>query len=282
MLAPLLLLVQVANSHQGIRPDDPSSGRALIAAAAADGPGKLELMRRLLRNGADPNVRDDSGASPLDETAWRGSVDQTALLLDAGAKIDGRNARTGATPLNEAAFKGHRRVVELLLTRGADSTIKDNLGFSPVENAVRQHHPEIARALVAREKGRAPLDRLLEEAVRRDQVDTAAMLLDAGASVNAHFASGATALYDAALKGNGAMVSLLVRRGADLNTRETASGTTALYAAASLGREEATAILLLAGADPNLSNNEGISPLRTAQSNQHRSVAEMIRIAGGH
>lgn len=254
----------------------------LHAAVNAYGVGKLELIRLLLAKGADPNARDDSGASPLDEAVWRGSVEKSVLLLDAGAKIDIPETKTGATPLNEAAFKGHVAVVELLLARGADASIKDRTGFSPAENAIRQHHPEVAVVLLAHDKDRRLANRLLEDAVRRDQADTVQMLLDAGAAIDARFASGSTALYEAALKGDDAMVSLLVSRGANVNAREITSGTTPLYAAAAFGREEAVATLLLWGADPNLLSKDGISPLHAAESNRYRTIAERIRNAGGH
>ena len=74
---------------------------------------------------------------------------------------------------------------------------------------------------------------------------------------------------------------LLVGRGADLNVRETTSGTTPLYAAAAFGREQAVAILLLWGADPNIAGTDGHTPLRAAESNGYRKIAERIRIAGG-
>jgi ankyrin repeat protein len=297
MLALLLLLAQTPALEEAILHHDPSAAEALIkagadpnsrdrhartplhVAAAAD--GKVELMRLLLTKGADPNSRDDSGASPLDEAAWAGSDDKVAVLLDAGAKIDAPDTRTGATPLNEAAFSGHVRVVKLLLGRGADAGIKDRAGFSPVENAIRQHQPEIARILLDHAKDHELANHLLEVAVSRGHADTVRMLLDAGADVDARSSSGSTALYDAALKGDGAIVSLLVNRGADLNAIEATSGTTPLYAAAAFGRQEAVVILLLAGEDPNIETKEGISPLRAAESNQYKTIAQNIRAAGG-
>lgn len=253
----------------------------LHAAAIAFGLGKLELIRLLLSKGANPNARDHSGSSPLDDAAWIGSADKSALLLDHGAEINARQTKTGATPLNEAAFKGHLDVLQLLLSRGADLGVKDYAGFSPAENAVREHHPEAACFLLAHDNDPNLPGRLLEEAVRRGQPDTVAMLLDAGVPINARFASGSTALYDAALKGENNIVDLLVGRGADVNERETASGTTPLYAAAAFGREQAVAILLLWGANPRIPSMDGKTPLRAAESNGYRKIAERIRVAAG-
>lgn len=169
----------------------------------------------------------------------------------------------------------------LLLARGADASIKDNAGFSPVENAVRRHNPEMMEILLARDSGRRLLNHLLEEAVRRNQEDTVTMLLDDGAAIDEHFASGYSALYDAALKGESGIVSLLVSRGANVNERDAVSLTTSLYAAAAFGRQEVVGTLLLWGADPKLAGKDGITPLQAAESNGFRKIAEQIRTAGG-
>jgi ankyrin repeat protein len=78
-------------------------------------------------------------------------------LLKSGAKINSPQAKTGATPLNEASFKGCQAVVEFLLANNADVTIKDNAGFSPLHNAVRFHHTEIAAMLIVTDRDILPL-----------------------------------------------------------------------------------------------------------------------------
>ncbi len=305
MLALLLLFAQTPvlpapDPNKAIRQYNPASAESLLqagddpnardthartplhAAATGLGWGKLELVRLLLAKGADPNARDDTGASPLDEAAWGGSAEKAAVLLDGGAKLNAPETKTGATPLNEAAFKGHTAVNELLLARGANARIKDHAGFSPVENAVRQHRPDTVRVLLAHNKDGDLPNRLLEQAIRLGQADTVQMLLENGAAIDARFASGSTALSDAALNGDNAIVSLLVSRGANANARDVPSGTTPLYAAAAFGREEAVATLLLWGADPNLRGKDGISPLQAAKSNGYRAIAARILSSGGH
>jgi ankyrin repeat protein len=146
----------------------------------------------------------------LDNAAWRGDVNRVALLLDGGAEINARESKTGATPLNEAAFKGHIAMVKLLLEHSADGNIRDNAGFSPVENTVRRHHPDVMSIFVKRDRDSSLLSNLLERAVRSCQEDIASNLLDTGAPLTGTLLPGSTALYDASLNGCAAIVSLLV------------------------------------------------------------------------
>lgn len=290
------------------------SGRTPLHIAAKG--GMTDVARFLLQNGADANARDSAGSSPLDEAVWGGFPDVTCLLLESGARINDVQLRTGATPLNEAACKGQNAVVELLLAHNADVAIEDKAGLSPIENAIRFHHTDAARLILRDIKGGLPknsLAKFLGEAVVKGQEDTVEMLLS-DVDVNAYLPSGSTALDLAALKGQDAIVRLLLANGADVNSRnrdgtmplydaalsghlttvailltqgaeinaqETRSGTTALYAAASFGREDAAALLLERGADPNIRNKVGESPLHVALENGNVGVANRIRQHGG-
>ena len=104
----------------------------------------------------------------------------------------------------------------------------------------------------------------------RDMLD---LLLATGPGVNARDEAGFTALHDAALAGNAAVVRMLLEHGADINLGDKENGSTALYMAATMGREEVVALLLEKGADPG----RGPSPLRAAISGGFERIAEMIR-----
>lgn len=174
------------------------------------------------------------------------------------------------------------RVPRLLLDRGADTSIRDNSGFSPVENAIREHQTGIVRLFLEQSKDSPTLSRLLERAVATRQEDMVYTLLAGGAPIDGHFASGSTALYDAALAGDAAIVNLLLSRGANANERDAATLTTPLYAAAAFDRQEAVSALLLWGANPDLAGKEGFTPLHAAELNGYRKIAKQIRNAGDH
>ena len=144
-----------------------------MAAVLAD---QTEMVRWLLRQGADPRLKDRDGFSPLmlavrdgksgpvAELApyHRESLD-SALLLAAlvgqtevidtltnyGASVYAR-MEDGRTPLMVAAQNGHTESVKLLLDIGASRFSTDGQGRSATDIATMAGHPEIA-ALIARD-----------------------------------------------------------------------------------------------------------------------------------
>src|SRR5262249_52689545 len=57
----------------------------------------LELIRVLIEGGADVTIRDAEGTSPLDEAICHAGLDEDALLLAHGARLNEPHPRTGAT-----------------------------------------------------------------------------------------------------------------------------------------------------------------------------------------
>jgi ankyrin repeat protein len=105
---------------------------ALLAAISSNG---YEEVHLLLLRGADPNLADNAGWTPLHYAAWFGSSTIViADLLAHGAKIDARNDR-GITPLYFASAAGHESQVKLLLQHGADRGIASNSGYTPLRVA---------------------------------------------------------------------------------------------------------------------------------------------------
>lgn len=163
-------------------------------------------VREALSMGANPNQMASSGRSILAHACEAGKIDVVKLLLDFGALAD-YSADGGppeVSPLIAAAQTGLLAMLALLLRHDADPSLADAYSWTPLMHATR--HPECAAALLAR--GASPTqasplhkstalmacmrDRGYEQNLRLLQ--SAKLLIDAGANLHAKNAKGKTAL----------------------------------------------------------------------------------------
>jgi ankyrin repeat protein len=75
--------------------------------------GHLEVTRRLLDAGANPNVREGSGYTPLHTAAHNGDIEFVRSLIFGGADVEAISLNN-ERPIDMALKAGHREVVTLL------------------------------------------------------------------------------------------------------------------------------------------------------------------------
>ncbi len=95
--------------------------------------GYLPLVKQLVDNDADVNK---PGWTPLHYAASTGQVAVIEFLLDNSAYIDAESPN-GSTPLMMAAMYGSPEAVKVLIQAGADLNIKNQLGLTALDFAVR-------------------------------------------------------------------------------------------------------------------------------------------------
>jgi ankyrin repeat protein len=79
----------------------------------------VEIVRMLLKHGADPNAPQEKGFVPLHDAAANGEQAILQLLVEHGARVDARTD-DGKVPYDLAISRGQREVAEWLRTRTGD------------------------------------------------------------------------------------------------------------------------------------------------------------------
>ena len=87
----------------------------------------MTWLRFLIGRGANPNLADRKGATPLQLAANLGWSDGVQVLVKAGASVDQAN-ETGETPLITAIHRRDAELVRALLAAGANPDRSDNSG----------------------------------------------------------------------------------------------------------------------------------------------------------
>ena len=117
--------------------------------------GNLEAARALIALDADVNK---TGWTPLHYAASCTAASapaMVALLLEESAYIDAASPN-GSTPLMLAAQYGTRESAQLLLDEGADPAIKNQLGLTAVDFALRAERKDLAERIAAAIRRRQP------------------------------------------------------------------------------------------------------------------------------
>jgi len=97
---------------------------------------RVDVIEALIRNGADVNVKDEYGRTPLRRAAQFCQKKIVELLIANGADVNAADSKYGATPLFQAVMNGDIEVVKILVAAGADVKAKTKDGYTPLCYAV--------------------------------------------------------------------------------------------------------------------------------------------------
>ena len=239
--------------HWLVRVDDLDMARLLIRAGAdatradrygvtplylACANGNAEMIRLLLEVGADPNAADPTGETALMTAARVGNLDAVTLLLDRGAVPDAKDPEFQQTALMVAVRENRPAVAQLLAQRHADVNARTRTGRTPpwvLPNSVPGfgHGVGIVRGGLPERGSRylipGGLSPLLY-AARDGRLESARMLVAAGADVNQTDPNGITPLLMAITNSHVDVARFLIDRGAHVNVSDW-YGRTPLWAA---------------------------------------------------
>ena len=228
----------------------------------------LKTVKYLLKKGCNPNIADNDGATPLHLASWAGEEAIMAELIAFQAEVNAVD-QDGATSVMLAAEQGNLACVRTLVEAGADMR-PDMVGETPFHKCALQNKTPVLSYLIdnntsewthqtASENKHTPL--ML--AAKLNRLETAKLLLRAGACIDETNDEGETALHLAANGGFAEMIELLLKKNASIDI-QTKEGNTALHLAAISSHSEAVSKLCDMGATPGLQDNNGFTPLALA------------------
>ena len=270
-----------------------------------------KAAKAALKAGANINVQNSIGVTPLNFAAMYNDPQFIDLLLQAGAKViiqsdNGYNALDHLRPSSngikeklEAAMAKDKELAEQFIqailddkTDKALDLLKEGAYIDFIDNRIKEHPTplivaldrrnfELAKALL---KAGARIERAdnlggtpLFYAIKR--LETVKLLLDARANVNATLKDGGKPIMVAATSKNTAIVQLLIDAGADVNSADL-DGSSPLYYAAIEGDEEMIKFLLSKNANVNKENKFQANLLHVAIDSEHPELVPILLKSG--
>lgn len=248
-------------------------GETALYKAASN--GNADIVRILIREGADYNMPTRDGNTPINGASYYGHLDTVQTLIGYRAKINLENNDKYA-PIHRAAHGKDPKLVKILIDAGADVNMKaSDEGYSTLHAAMYNQNEHIIKYLIGAGvdvnaqniNGSTPLHWAVSPPSGHcGDFGTITILLCAGADINLGDAYGNTPLHWAIRTLNYSnnpeeieIIPFLANNGANVNAQDI-DGETALHDAITYKNERLILKLLDVGADANIKNNKGNTP----------------------
>lgn len=242
------------------------------------------LMTQIETNKGHPEFPD---VHPIHIAVRSLTVDDVGTLVDMGFDVNGLDMR-GRTPLLLAAEESRPLMIEALVKRcGADVTIADVRGQTPLHHLPMGETTKIlleagAVACAKDCNGNTPLH-------NAEDAESVRLLIAAGADVNSRNHKGFSPLHEAARGDLPDVVEALIESGAEIEMKNHA-GETPLTLAVRYSKVDAVDVLCNAGADIKTEAHVPIETFRglgllyeaVAMKNQRKEIGETLDVLFKH
>jgi ankyrin repeat protein len=239
----------------------------------AIGKGNIEITKAIIGAGANLNITDNYGTTPLYAASEKGITEVVISLIAGGADVK----KNGSGAMVVASRWGFVEIVQAFLNAGVET--KGEKAVKAISQAADYGHTSVVKLLL--EKGAAVNARdfagysPLARAVESNKKETVLLLLDKGADMDNSDKFGMTPLMRAAQKGHTDMVKLLIDKGADKDLKDN-DGRTAIMWAVREGSRDSLKILVDAKADINAVDKDGQTALSLARQRKDQNIMNIL------
>ena len=248
----------------------------------------LEIIKMLIKYGAEINTKDKNNESPLEtamETSKKHTIEIVKTLVVNGAKISGNTICT-------AIQKNNTKILKIFVESGANINIRDSRsGYRPIHCAIDNGRLGMVQYLVKNGANlnatsnykQTPLHAVCIDEMNRANISKtvltkiAAFLIKNGANLDldAQDTSGETPLHYACKHGYLDIAKLLIEKGANVNSKDQQNDSP-LHLAVKYGRKNHIKILLKNGAEIDTKNNSSFTPLHEAIFRKKPNVVKLL------
>jgi len=107
----------------------------------------FSIVEFLVSNDADVNLKDGDNQTALMYASRRSNNNLATFLLNNGAEVNVRSKKRGITALMLASAKDNVELVQVLLDNGADPATRDNFGLTAADYAKKMDYSAIVDLL---------------------------------------------------------------------------------------------------------------------------------------
>uniref|UniRef100_A0A8C4UYT9 Ankyrin repeat and death domain containing 1B n=1 Tax=Falco tinnunculus TaxID=100819 RepID=A0A8C4UYT9_FALTI len=242
--------------------------------------GNLDIMRKLIKAGADQKAKNEDGMNVLHFAAQNNSVKivdyflQDLHLNDLN-KPDGK----GKKPFLLAAEKGHVDMINNLITLKLFTPEKDKEGNTALHLAAKNGHSEVVEILLKQWEEINDINQnnssALQIAVQNGHLSLVTFLIDKNIDLIPKPEQKNSPLHLAVINNHLPAVKSLLDASHDINSINHRQETP-LHLAADLGNVELVEVLLKAGCDLKSVDKNGKTALAVASRSNHALIVDMI------